>query len=126
MSTIKVDTIQDISGVVKPLPQVTCQINGITTTTIVGSVGVSSITDESTGVTTVSFSNAFGDAAYTSTTAAGQGAASAGSGARWSSLGAGASYGGTVYTTSQVRLLTVYATANVVDVQYSMLTCIST
>ena len=59
MSTIKVDTVQSSAGVIKPLPQVTCQVNQLSTQNIVGSVGVSSITDTGTGTTTASFSSAF-------------------------------------------------------------------
>jgi len=118
------DTASPIGSAVAPT--VTCQVNQLSTQSIVGDVGVSSITDTGTGTTTVTFSSAFSDTAYTSTTAAGQGPASAGSGCRWCSLGAGSSYGGTVYTTSQVNFIGVYSTTALVDVQYAMITCIPT
>jgi hypothetical protein len=126
MSTIKVDTVQNTAGVVKPLPQVTCQVNQLSTQNIVGDVGVSSITDTGTGATTVTFSSSFSNVSYTSTTAAGAGPSNSGSGYRWCSLGAGSSYGGTVYTTSQVNFISTYSGTNRIDVQYAMITCIPT
>ena len=108
------------------VPTVTCQVNQLSTQNIVGSVGVSSITDTGTGSTTVTFSSSFSDTAYTSTTAAGQGPANSGSGYRWCSLGAGSSYGGTVYTTAQVNFHGTYSGSNRIDVQYAMITCIPT
>ena len=106
------------------VPTVTCQVNQLSTQSIVGDVGVSSITDSGTGRTTVTFSSAFSDAAYTSTTAAGAGPSNSGSGYRWCSLGGGSSYGGTVYTTSQVQFYGAYGGSNTIDVQYAMITCI--
>ena len=126
MSTIKVDTVQNSAGVTKPLPQVTCQVNQLSTQNIVGDVGVSSITDSGTGTTAVTFSSSFSDTAYTSTTAAGAGPASSGSGYRWCSLGAGSTYGGTVYTTAQVMIFSAYAGTSRIDAQYVMITCIPT
>ena len=126
MSTIKVDTVQSSAGVIKPLPQVTCQVNQLSTQNIVGSVGVSSITDTGTGTTTASFSSAFSSVAYTSTTAAGAGPSNSGSGLRWCSLGAGTSYGGTVYTTTQVNFICGSSSSARIDVQYAMITCIPT
>ena len=126
MSTIKVDTVQSSAGVVKPLPQVTCHLNMKSTQTIVGSVGVSSITDTGTGTTDVTFSATFSDTAFTSTTAGGAGPASASSGMRWSSIGAGPDYGGTVYTTSAVRIIGASSSAARQDLQYAMVTCIPT
>jgi hypothetical protein len=108
------------------VPTVTCQVNQLSTQNIVGDVGVSSITDTGTGTTTVTFSSAFSDAAYTSTTAAGQGPATAGSGYRFCSLGAGSTYGGTVYTSTQVQFMATYSGTNRIDVQYAMITCIPT
>ena len=126
MSTIKVDTIQSSAGVIKPLPQVTCQVNQLSTQNIVGDVGVSSITDTGTGTTTVTFSSSFSDVGYTSTTAAGQGPSNSGSGYRFCSLGGGSSYGGTVYTTAQVNFQGTYSGTARIDVQYAMITCIPT
>jgi hypothetical protein len=108
------------------VPTVTCQVNQLSTQNIVGSVGVSSITDTGTGTTTVTFSSSFSDTAYTSTTAAGAGPSNSGSGYRWCSLGSGSSYGGTVYTTAQVKFYGVYTGNNRLDVQYAMITCIPT
>ena len=126
MSTIKVDTVQSSAGVIKPLPQVTCQVNQLSTQSIVGNVGVSSITDTGAGTTTASFSSAFSSVAYTSTTAAGAGPSNSGSGLRWCSLGAGTSYGGTVYTTTQVNFICTSSSSARIDVQYAMITCIPT
>jgi hypothetical protein len=118
------DTASPIGSAVAPT--VTCQVNQLSTQNIVGDVGVSSITDTGTGTTTVTFSSAFSDTAYTSTTGGGQGAASASSGYRFCSLGAGSSYGGTVYTTAQVQFFIVYSGTNRIDAQYAMITCIPT
>jgi hypothetical protein len=118
------DTASPIGSAVAPT--VTCQVNQLSTQNIVGDVGVSSITDTGTGTTTVTFSSAFSDAAYTSTTAAGQGPATAGSGYRFCSLGAGSTYGGTVYTSTQVQFMATYSGTNRIDVQYAMITCIPT
>lgn len=126
MSTIKVDTLQSTSGVVKPIPQVTGHINGISTTTIVGSVGMSSVTDGGSGITTASFTSAFANTGYTTTVGGGQGPANSGSGFRFCSLGAGSSYGGTVYSTTQVRCFIAYTSSNKIDGQYIMLTCTPT
>ena len=108
------------------VPTVTCQVNQLSTQNIVGSVGVSSITDIGTGTTTATFSSAFSDVAYTIATSAGQGSASASSGYRFCSLGAGSSYGGTVFSTSQVNFFGAYSGSNRIDVQYAMITCIPT
>ncbi|MDB4277775.1 hypothetical protein OAA60_03795 [Porticoccaceae bacterium] len=107
-------------------PTVTCQVNQLSTQNIVGDVGVSSITDIGTGQTTVTFSSAFSDTAYTSTTGGGAGPADPGSGFRWCSLGAGSNFGGTVYTTSQVNFTGTYSSSNQIDLQYAMITCIPT
>lgn len=64
MSTIKVDTIQNTSGVQQYLAKAWVKFTGVTTTTITASGNVSSLTDVGTGKTTVTFSNAMATASY--------------------------------------------------------------
>ncbi len=122
--TANAATASEVAALV--VPTVTCQVNQLSTQNIVGDVGVSSITDTGTGTTTVTFSSAFSDTAYTSTTGGGQGPASASSGYRFCSLGAGSTYGGTVYTSTQVQFFIAYSGSNRIDAQYAMITCIPT
>lgn len=64
MSTLKVNTIQNASGVEKYLCQAWVNFNGTGTVAIRASGNVTSITDHSTGDFTVNFTNAMTDANY--------------------------------------------------------------
>jgi hypothetical protein len=64
MSTLKVNTIQNASGVEKYLCQAWVNFNGTGTVAIRASGNVSSITDNGTGDYTVNFATAMPDANY--------------------------------------------------------------
>ena len=65
MSTIKVNSFQDTSGVGYYPPRARATVKQVSTQTILGSDGISSITDSGTGRTTFNFSNNFANANYT-------------------------------------------------------------
>jgi hypothetical protein len=67
MSTLKVNAIQNTSGVEKYLASAWVNFDGTGTPAIRASGNVSSITDNGTGDYTVNFTNAFADANYAST-----------------------------------------------------------
>ena len=69
MSTLRADTIQNTSSGAVTLTKQSAakawiKYNGTGTIAISGSAGVSSITDETTGTTTISVTNSFSDANY--------------------------------------------------------------
>ena len=64
MSTLKVNTIQNTSGVEKYLASAWVNFNGTGTVAIRASGNVTSITDNGTGDYTVNFTNAMVDASY--------------------------------------------------------------
>lgn len=64
MSTIKVDAIQNTSGVEQYLTKAWVNFNGTGTVAITGDGNVSSITDNGTGTYTVNFTTAMPDANY--------------------------------------------------------------
>ena len=64
MSTLKVDNLQTTGGVSQKTVQSTIQFKQVSTQSIYASSGVSSITDNGTGVTTVSFDNSFPNVNY--------------------------------------------------------------
>ena len=64
MSTIKVDTIQTSSGVTQKTIQASVYYDQLSTQDNFADLGVSSLTDESTGITTVSFDTSFSNTNY--------------------------------------------------------------
>lgn len=68
MSTLKVNTIQNASGVEKYLCQAWVNFNGTGTVAIRASGNVSHITDNGTGNYTVNFTNALADTSFVVTT----------------------------------------------------------
>ena len=64
MSTIKVDTIQNTSGVQQYTAQITATMNGTGTIALQQSDGVSSVTDNGVGQYQFNFSNNFSAATY--------------------------------------------------------------
>jgi len=73
MSTLKVNTIQNASGVEVYTAKAWVNFNGTGTVAIRASGNVSSITDNGTGDYTVNFTNALTDANYAVTGMCGQG-----------------------------------------------------
>ena len=71
MSTLKVNTIQNTSGVEVYTAKAWVNFNGTGTVAIRASGNVTSITDNSTGNFTVNFTNAMVDANYTASIVAG-------------------------------------------------------
>lgn len=64
MSTLRVNTLQDTSGIERFTARAWVNFNGTGTVTIRGSGNVSSITDHGAGDYTVNFTNALPDANY--------------------------------------------------------------
>lgn len=64
MSTLKVNTLQNTSGVEQYLCKAWVNFNGTSTVAIRASGNVSSITDNGTGDYTINFTTAFADANY--------------------------------------------------------------
>jgi len=64
MSTIKVNTIQTTAGVTQKTIQASVYFDQISTHNIHADIGVSSLTDNSTGTTTVSFDTNFANTNY--------------------------------------------------------------
>lgn len=102
MSTLKVNTLQNTSGVEQYLCKAWVNFNGTGTVAIRASGNVSSITDNGTGDYTVNFTTAFADANY-SVVGTGQGNGDV-------NRGAGAIFDlpklGTTPTTSAIRFTT--------------------
>jgi hypothetical protein len=67
MSTLKVNTLQNTSGVEQYLCKAWVNFNGTGTVAIRASGNVSSITDNGTGDYTINFTTAFADANYSAT-----------------------------------------------------------
>lgn len=64
MSTIKVDTIQTTAGVAQKTIQASVYYDQISTHNIFADLGVSSLTDNGTGQTTVTFDTSFSNTNY--------------------------------------------------------------
>lgn len=64
MSRIKVDAIETTSGVPKYLTAAWASVNQVTSTSVLGSGGVTSVTDTSTGRFNLNLTNALPDASY--------------------------------------------------------------
>lgn len=67
MSTLKVDTLQNVAGVQKYLSQSWLNINGTGTLTILSSGNISSVTDLGTGLYRSNFSSAISTSNYSAT-----------------------------------------------------------
>jgi hypothetical protein len=99
MSTLKVNTLQNTSGVEVYTAKAWVNFNGTGTVAIRASGNVSSITDNGTGQYTVNFTTAFADANYAVSGFAGnQGGPSL--------CVVGATTGGTAQTASSIRIET--------------------
>lgn len=107
MSTLKVNAIQNTSGVEQYLCKAWVNFNGTGTVAIRASGNVSSITDNGTGDYTVNFTNAMPDSNYlTSITAAGNRNATDQMLANVATNGDAASTNPELYSTTQVRIRT--------------------
>lgn len=96
MSTIKVNAIQNTSGVEQYLAKAWVSFNGTGTVAIRAAGNVSSITDNGTGDYTVNFTTAMQDANYSVLLTGRDGAGQVGT-----------LFNGGVYTTSAVRVIFV-------------------
>ena len=110
MSTLKVNTIQNTSGVEVYTAKAWVNFNGTGTVAIRASGNVSSITDNGVGTYTVNFTTAMPDANYSSVFTAG---ADTGSSPRIGMLDTT-----TTPTTSLVRMRTVNGSGTAADVPY--------
>lgn len=117
MSTIDVDNIQDSNGDSLDTTYVTngsakawCSFDGVSGNTILGSLNVSSVTDDGTGQYTNNFTNDFADTGYAASLAPGD---SKGEGHRFS-----------VYAVGSCRVFFFdVGTSNNEDVDRSMIIC---
>lgn len=115
MSTLKVNTLQNASGVEVYTAKAWVNFNGTGTVAIRASGNVSSITDNGTGDYTVNFTNAMPDANY-SVVGSCNGTSGAGFGT-FSIFDAGTAGTGTNQTSSLVRVRTIASSATA-DVSY--------
>jgi hypothetical protein len=117
MSTLKVTTLQNLSGTEVYTAKAWVNFNGTGTVAIRASGNVSSITDNGTGDYTVNFTTALSTANYSATTASQNYASGAGTGVSQMYTGV---IGGTLTsvapTTTAVRLVTLTFAGSLTDV----------
>ena len=111
MSTLKVGTIQNASGVEVYTAKAWVNFNGTGTVAIRASGNVSSITDNGVGDYTVNFATAMPDANYSVSTSQTQFASGNNAGGGLQLLGNPA----TLMSTTQVRLASNYGTGSITD-----------
>ena len=123
MSTLKVSTLQNLSGTEVYTCKAWVNFNGTGTVAIRASGNVSSITDNGLGNYTVNFTNAMPDTNYASTF----GVAQVASGSYNATIGPVTSGGDidlslTTYTTTQMRLQCYRAAGNAQDPSFASVT----